>query len=269
MLTLFADIGGSHARYCFVKQGKLGKIFSLNCDDYANPIDLLSNIIQTSSEKITQMFIAVAGPMQKGKVQWTNRPSWSLNELELKKYFHLKKVALYNDLYAQGVGVKLSPKKTALLMNIGTGFGSSIIQKGQVIPCEFGLTLDEHNKKKETYLSAQGIIRMYHELGGDRKISSAKEIDFKRTQHDKIAIKTYQQFYTLWGKTAGNITTALMYFDTVLLWGGLIPHTPKDFQTFMRAFHHKSYPKYQQKISVKLVKGSSLTFKGLQHLSKI
>ena len=264
MAILLADIGGTHARLAYFEAGHIKDITFFNCEDFKTPMELLQRFIQ--NKKFSGIFLSVAGPVQKGCVRWTNRPDWKLSESAIKKRFKVKKAFLVNDMVAQAYGLNLPENQKALLMNVGTGFGSSLIFNGAVFPCEFGLALDEKNRKKEYFLSGQGIVRIYHESVAGKKIASAKLLDEMRSQGDKNAIKSYEKFYKLWGKTAGNIATGLM-LSHVYLWGGLIPKNKQDMQYFLTAFHHKKYPDFNQKISVKIVREKSLALKGLAFLS--
>lgn len=264
MAILLADIGGTHARLAYLKSNRIGGITILNCNDFKNPIELLKKFIQ--NQKLSGIVLSVAGPVQKGKVQWTNRPEWQLTEVELKKKFNIKKAFIVNDMVAQAYGLKLTKNQKALLMNVGTGLGTSLILNCQVYPLEFGSVLDEQNHPKEYFLSGGGIVRLYHEFGGYKTIRSAKILDEMRQNKDKIAIKAYQKFYELWGKTAGNLATGLL-LTHVYLWGGLAPKNKKDLQNFLKAFYNKKLPNFNQKISVKIVRVKSLALKGLKNLS--
>ncbi len=266
-MILLADIGGSHFRYAFIEKGKLGSVIQKECDCFQSPIDLLDMVY--AQKKFSQALLAVAGPVEKGKVCWTNRKTWTLSESALKKRYHLTRVKLYNDMQAQGYALSLKTDKKSLLMNIGTGCGCCFLNGMEVLPCEFGLVLDENNHKKEEQLSASGIVRLYHQYGGDKKITSAKMIDSLRKKRDKNARQAYEEFYRLWGKTAGNLATGLRINTCVYLWGGLAPKTPADMKLFLKTFYHKKYPNYLHKVSVKIIKSPSLTFKGLMNLIKV
>ena len=265
MITLLADIGGTHARFAWLKSGKLSKILKLDCDDFKTPLDMIDFVLNQQNEKTTAMLLSVAGPVQKAKVKWTNRLGWSLSETELKKKYKLKKVLLLNDMVAQGYGLKNDKNKKTVLMNVGTGFGACLILNAVVYPGEFGLTLDENYNRKEHYLSGQGVVRLYHELTSDTKISSAKILDEMRLKN-KNARSAYSKFYKIWGKTAANICVSHM-LDSVYLWGGLVPKNEQDMKDFLSEFYHKKYPNFQQKVRVKIVREKNLAFKGLVHLS--
>lgn len=264
MAILLADIGGTHARFSWLKSGKIGKVEKFNCDDFKTPFDLIDFVLNESVEKISGMFFSVAGPVKKGFVQWTNRLNWSLSEDELKKRYKIKKAKLFNDMMAQGYGLKIKNQK-ALLMNVGTGLGACIILDGSVYPCEFGLTLDEKNQKKEYYLSGQGVVRLYQKLSLDKTIKSAKLLDEIRPKNKKASL-AYTEFYKLWGKTAANISVAHL-LDRVYLWGGLAPKNEKDKKDFLSEFYNKKYPLYHQKTLVKIVREKNLALKGLAFLS--
>ncbi len=264
MTILLADIGGTHARFSCLKSNKMTPLIKVNCGDFKTPLELIEKFFV--SEKIQGIYLSVAGPVYKGKVQWTNRPKWQLSESELKRTFKVKKVLIINDMVAQAHGLKLPERQKALLMNVGTGMGTSLILNGCIYPCEFGLVLDEKKRKKEYLLSGQGVLRIYHDLGGKKEVCSAKLLDEMRQNKDKHAIKAYQKFYELWGKIAGNIATGLM-LNRIYLWGGLVPKNKKDLKDFLKTFHDKKLPKFNQKIQVKIVREKSLAIKGLRNLS--
>ena len=265
MAILLADIGGTHARFSWLKSGKIGKVEKFICDDFKTPFDLIEFVLDKSHEKLTGILFSVAGPVKKGHIQWTNRLDWSLSENDLKKRYHVKQAVLVNDMVAQGYGLKIK-NQNALLMNVGTGLGACIILDDSVFPCEFGLTLDNDNQKKEHYLSGKGVVRLYQKISSDKKVNSAKMLDEMRADN-KNARQAYTEFYKLWGKTAANISVAHL-LDRVYLWGGLVPKNEKDERDFLSAFYNKKYPAFHQKTRVKIVREKNLALKGLALLSK-
>lgn len=265
MAILLADIGGTHARFSWLKNSKMTKVLKFDCDDFKTPLDLIDFVLNESVEKISAMIFSVAGPVKKGHMQWTNRLDWSLSEDELKKRYKIKKAKLFNDMVAQGYGLKIDKTKKMLLMNVGTGFGACLILNGNIYPCEFGLTLDEKNQKKEYYLSGQGVVRLYQKLSLDKTVKSAKLLDEIRPKNKKASL-AYSEFYKIWGKTAGNISVAHL-LDRVYLWGGLVPKNEKDKKDFLSEFYNKKYPLYHQKTRVKIVREKNLALKGLAFLS--
>lgn len=267
MTVLLADIGGTNARLAWLKSGKISKVVKFECKDFKKPYDLIDAFLKKEKEKLTEISFSVAGPVHKGYVQWTNRKDWILSETQLKKKYKIKKALLLNDMVAQGYALKPDKNKNGILMNIGTGLGCCLFLGGKVYPAEFGQTLDDNNYRKEDYLSGKGLVRIYHEMGGDKKIHSAKKLDEMRmVNKDKKAIQTYRQFYKLWGKTAANISVAHL-INVVFLWGGLVPKNEKDMKDFLSEFYNKKYPTFHQKVPVKIVREENLALKGLVLLS--
>ena len=212
--------------------------------------------------------MAGAGPIIKGQICWTNRPLWKISEKELLKKYHLKRVLILNDVQAQGEGLKTLYKceKTSILMTAGTGLGSCFIVNGKVISGEIGQVKVNKNEKIEDTVSGTGIVNLYHTLGGNKKIKSARQIDKLRENKDKIAQLTYKTFYQKWGEISADLVTALYAQGGVYLWGGLIPKNEKDKKDLSTAYQ-KSLPSVFKTIPLRLVKNKMLAFKGLQSLS--
>ena len=267
MAILLADIGGTNARFKWQKKGKLTSLLTYRCDDFKTPYELIEKVLSDSSEKLNGIVLAGAGPVQKGTLQWTNRPQWKISRKEIQKKYKLKKVLIVNDILAQGEGLKTlyHCSKTSILMTAGTGLGGCFIVGGQVIAGEVGQMKTEKKLKIEDFVSGPGIVRLYHQFGGDKKINSARVVDELRKK-DKNARLAYQTFYQKWGEVTAYLATALYATDGAYLWGGLIPQNGKDKRVLLHNYQ-KKLPKSLSKIPLRLVKEKNLSFKGLASLS--
>lgn len=268
MAILLADIGGTNVRFKWLKQGKLGPFLTYKCDDFKSPYEAIEKVVTDSKEKLKGVVLAGAGPVQKGTLKWTNLSKWRVSEKELQKKYHIQKAIVVNDVQAQGEGLKTLYKcqKVSVLMTAGTGLGGCFIINGQVIPGEVGQIQIENNLKIEDFISGPGIVRLYHNFGGNKKINSARQIDELR-KIDRIARLSYQTFYQKWGKFSANLATALYATGGIYLWGGLIPKNEKDKKVLLDSYR-KNLPNALKKIPLRLVKDKNLAFKGLASLSR-
>ena len=266
MAVLLADIGGTHARFRWLKNGKIGSLFNYICDDFNTPYALIDQLMKDHSEEITGIILAGAGPVKNDSLRWTNRQDWLVSKKNLQKKYRIRNVLIINDVQAQGEGLTTLYKsaKTALL-TAGTGLGGCFIINNRVIPIEIGQVKTEHGKIEEL-ISGSGIVRLYHLFGGNKKIKSATLIDVLRLQKDKAAQKAYHTFYQKWGEICGRLTTMLYAEKGICLWGNLIPKDEKDRKVLMMAYR-KFLHKNLQKTPLHLVKDKTLAFKGLALLS--
>ena len=268
MAILLADIGGTNARFRWFDKGQFGKLTTYSCDDFKNPMALIDLFINDVPQKLNGIVVAGAGPLQKGKLQWTNRPTWKISKKDLGKKYHVKNVVVINDVQAQGEGLKqlYRCQKASILMNAGTGLGGCFIFNNQVLAGEVGQIKIDQNTKIEDVISASGVVRLYHVLGGKRNIKSARIIDQLRSQKDTQAQQAYQTFYQKWGEFAARLATAFYALGGIYLWGSLVPVNKKDKNAFLKAYQ-ATLPKALHKIPVRFVRFKNLAFKGLARLS--
>ena len=269
MAILLADIGGTNARFRWLKNGKLGQLFDYKCDDFRTPLDVINQALKDFPNNLNGIVLAGAGPVQKGVLTWTNRLKWKISEKELQKKYHIKKALVVNDVQAQGEGLKTIYKcaETTILMTAGTGLGGCFIINNQVVAGEVGQVQTEDRRKKEDTISGPGIVRLYHSFGGDKKIRSARKVEELRDQKDTAAQKAFKAFYQEWGKLSARLATALYATGGIYLWGGLIPKTEAYKKVLLNAYKN-ILPKAFQKIPLRLVRDKSLSFKGLAALSR-
>ena len=268
MAILLADIGGTNARFRWLENGRLSPLFVYVCDDFKTVFDVIDKALSDSSARLDGMIVAGAAPLKNDSLKWTNRPTWKLSKKELKKRYRLKKVLIVNDVQAQGEGLKTLYRcsQTTILMTAGTGLGGCFIVNNHVVAGEVGQIRTEEGLKVEESISGPGIIRLYHQYGGNKKIKSARKIEELRNQKDKAAQEAFRVFYQEWGKLSARLITALYAKGGVFLWGGLVPKTPKDKKILLTAYKD-TLPEAFQKIPLRVVKNKTLAFKGLASLS--
>ena len=269
MAVLLTDIGGTNARFRWLKQGKLGSLFDYKCDDFKTVYEVIDKALTDYPQTLNGIVIAGAGPVKNEKLKWTNRQGWQVSVKELQKRYRIKKALVVNDVQGQGEGLKTVYKcnEISILMTAGTGLGGCFIVNGTVVAGEVGQIKNETGLKVEDSVSGPGIVRLYHYFGKNKKIKSARKIEELRNQGDKVAEKAFVAFYQEWGKTAARLATAIFAKGGVYLWGGLIPKTNTDKKILMTSYKN-TLPKALQKIPLRLVKDKNLAFKGLASLSR-
>ena len=153
-MRLVADIGGTNARVALCEDGVIDEA---SVERYANADwgaldDLLCAYRGARQDAaVTEMVIAVAGPVRGGQAKLTNR-NWTIEADKMKQDFACKRVVLLNDLGALGYAVpvfgsdqvaqlcgEVGPRNAdgqALVVGIGTGFNiSQVISKGETTVC--------------------------------------------------------------------------------------------------------------------------------------
>ena len=87
MAILLADIGGTNARFRWLKNGKLGTLINYQCDDFKSPYDVIDKVLMSQSQKTRGIVLAGAGPVQKDSLIWTNHPQWKISKKEVKTFY--------------------------------------------------------------------------------------------------------------------------------------------------------------------------------------
>ena len=198
--ALLIDLGGTNIRYASFKENTLSKISKEKIAD-KDFISFLTKLLEEEKNKIDCLVIAAAGPNNQSSINLTNR-DLLIDASELKAKLNLKECLLLNDWEA--VAQSLSEinqenflpikngaplNENTLLIGPGTGLGVTLIINGQIIPTEFGNTLnptrgmlenfDLRDNKEfsslENILSGPGIEKLYEEKF-KRKLSSEKII---------------------------------------------------------------------------------------------
>lgn len=140
---LVADVGGTNTRLGLSRQGVLqaSSVKSVRNDAFTSFGDVLDSYqSELPSDRISDVVIAVAGPVSTGKARLTNR-DWSFDETQLSARFAGAPAKLLNDLAALGQAcLSLGPKcldpvfapkqqpesgDQALVIGVGTGFNVS------------------------------------------------------------------------------------------------------------------------------------------------
>lgn len=200
---LAGDVGGTHTRLALLEVASASSIHVLAQDrflssDYSDVRCCVTDFMTKhalSEEAIEAIAFAVAGPIESGRVAFTNLP-WVLEEARWKAWFPGRPVLLLNDFEALAHGIPtlndsdlyvlqkapVRPKAPAALIGAGTGLGVALMlpsSKGfQVFPTEGGhvdfaptdevqvallryLRRSLRRVSDERFLSGQGLLAIY------------------------------------------------------------------------------------------------------------
>jgi len=157
---MVGDIGGTNARFALAQITAHQEIIISDYEKYeADRFDRFEDIVSCFLDKFghhpRQAVFAVAGPVQNGEMQFTNR-DWCLRETDIARICNIESVTLINDFAAMaravpqlqqdsfidiqhGVAIDGAP---IIVAGPGTGFGACLIVPSQndwqVLPGEGG-----------------------------------------------------------------------------------------------------------------------------------
>jgi len=143
--ALLGDIGGTHARFAVLANGRISKVTTLEVADYSGPYPAMEAFLgrHAAGRKIDQACLAIAGWIEGGRATLTNG-NWTLDTAEMCRSFKFKSATLVNDfeaiswslphlrpadLHYLGSPKKFSERAPMAAMGPGTGLGV-----GYVIP---------------------------------------------------------------------------------------------------------------------------------------
>lgn len=154
-ISLVADIGGTFARFALVSGGAVEPtaIRILRVADYATPADALADYLSDKhADSLSSACLAVAGPVENGRVQVTNT-QWKIDPEDLKHHFGWSECDVINDFQAAALGVPWVPddqlisvcdsgvekpeayagdlRQPALVLGPGTGFGLALLTQSE------------------------------------------------------------------------------------------------------------------------------------------
>jgi len=148
-LAILADIGGTNTRVALA-EGSHVKLDSIrrfpNGDYQASGKDIahvLRDYLDQTGAQVTGVCVAAAGPVQDGVATMTNL-DWVMDEAKLSGATGAKKVAILNDLQAQGQALghipaanlrsvlpgPVKPNASMLVVGLGTGVNAAPVHPG-------------------------------------------------------------------------------------------------------------------------------------------
>ncbi|MGI9395591.1 MAG: glucokinase [Boseongicola sp.] len=260
---LVADVGGTNTRAALARGEylRVDTISRFSNRDYGSLEELLIEYVdQHRPEDLSGAAVAVAGPVQDGRSELTN-VDWSIEKATLAKVTGASRVAVLNDLQAQGYAVShldntqlrtvVSGSKnpaplTCLVVGVGTGFNASPVHRaasGMHVPpseaghanlplaCDGDLDLWRFIKAEngfpavEDVLSGHGLENVYRwcrqGTGETGHQSAAQIVAACESGEDQAAIDAVNVFVRILGTACGNLSLIHMPFGGVFLVGGV------------------------------------------------
>ena len=265
---LVADIGGTNARFAVVtgKHGgryQLQHITKLNGSEYSSFSEALAAYLQGLGMACPKnACVAIAGPIEGGKVAMTNLP-WTFTREGLAKEFNLDNIELLNDFAALAVATSeleaehtqaiksgtAEPKGNKGILGPGTGLGvAGLTHTGeawQPIPsegghvnlapatpleCELiaaGIKLHGH-VSAETFISGPGLVNLYTalaEVRGEPAVHQQPQDISAAALGDKDSLsrESLTLFCSFLGGLSGNLALTYGAKGGVYLAGGILP----------------------------------------------
>lgn len=262
-LSLVADIGGTNTRVALADGRSL----------LADSIRRYANVDYPGLETVLRQYVsdmggvdpraacvAVAGPVRDGRATMTNL-DWAIDRETLIRATNADKVAILNDLQAQGHAIGHVPRENIrtvidgpagdahaarLVIGVGTGFNAAPVfntSDGRLVPpSESGhanlpirtpleLRLCQYVSNAhgfpavEDVLSGRGLERVYGFLGqeaGDPREAKAADIMAACDDgSDPRATEAARIFTRILGTVAGNLSLIQLPFGGVYLVGGV------------------------------------------------
>ncbi|ABI55367.1 ROK family protein [Alkalilimnicola ehrlichii MLHE-1] len=302
---LLADIGGTHTRIALATPGgEPQQRHRYRNSELGDPLSGLQHFLaQVAPARPTTLAIAVAGPVQGGRVQLTNR-SWMLHDGSLARALGLDAVHLYNDFQALARALPLlcassvrplapgvaEPGAPRAVLGPGTGLGVAA-----AVPCPAGWsalacegghvtlapgdvaesTLIDRLRQQLDHVSAEavlcgaGLCRLHAVLHG-APCDDPKAITEAGRAGDPRATETIQRFFSLLGGFAGNLALTLGARGGLYLAGGMLPALwqPMQESAFLERFRAKGrFRDYLTAIPVLLIRDpEGATLLGLRAL---
>ena len=277
MSVLLADIGGTHARFCVLKAGRLSDVYRFRCSDCKSVYQAIQSFLVMQACVPEYAVIAIAGVITDNQAKWTNL-SWTISEKELKRRFGFQKIHLVNDLIPQGAGISSIKKKDLVALNragvnqkaprvllsLGTGLGACFLLEEKIYPTEYGQTMLPSGRTLEKVLRGWGLKSVYAE-DKDRIASSALKCKVQR----KSSTVAEEQFFLGLAQAMQNLALITQPFGGLYVTGGMLKSA--DLIKNKVAYHMTNHPTMKsllKKVPVFLITNKDLAFLGLSKLAQ-
>jgi len=262
--ALIGDIGGTKSRlalYSF-KDSSFKNLKVFYNKDFSSIEAVLTHYLKEQTQILPEtLFLALAGPVLKGKARLTNL-GWVVSERSLKKRFPFKRVILVNDLYAlAGCVFHLKEEELLLIkegkrekgaprafLAPGTGLGVSFLLSErplEVLASEGGHTPFAPQRDEElrfieflkrfglapTYeeaLSGKGLTNWYTFFTGLKKPPEEIIQDFHRGEEE--AERVVMAFFEILGRKCYEIAVFMQPSGGLYLAGGVIENLKEAFE---------------------------------------
>lgn len=259
-LSLIADVGGTNTRVALAKDGVLLKdtVRKFRNEDFAGLGPVLEAYVQEEQVDCAAAAVAIAGPVRDGRGTLTNL-DWSIDTATLASVTRAERVAVLNDLQAQGYamgnidaanlhnvvpGPEARDGATRLVIGVGTGFNAAVVLDtpfGRIVPpseaghanmplrteeelrlCKFVETAHGF-PEIEDVLSGRGLEHIYAWLASEAGTHGQKRAAdiMSSASSDEMARDAVRWFVRILGTVAGNLSLIHLPFGGVYLIGGV------------------------------------------------
>jgi glucokinase len=260
-LSLVADIGGTYSRVALAKGGQVLEASIRRYRNAEEPglADVLQSYVAETGARPEAACLALAGPVRGGAGKLTNL-DWAIDLPGLRRSTGAPRVALLNDLEAQGHALEALPQgairelrpgapapgdAARLVLEMGTGFNIAAVHTGPggrcvaasesghaSLPCfsESDLDLARYlsggspRASVEQALSGPGLERLHGWLttrAGTPHAASGPEIMQGAAAGEPAALETLRLFVRLLGTVAGDLALITLPFGGIYLTGGV------------------------------------------------
>jgi glucokinase len=279
---LVADVGGTNVRFAVVgaTRHELRNVSLLRCADYPNFGEAVAEYLrQNQIDRVLEMCIAVAGPMEQDSVDLPNN-HWSFSLTAMRRELGAP-LTVINDFTAQALAIDaLEPDELAWLgtprpagtgirtvLGPGTGLGIGVLTvDGDVIPSEGGhigfAPSNEHEMdilerlrprfrrvSVERLISGPGLENIYRanrQLEGSHPLPENEQCPADRiaglaSEGDAIAVQSVQDFFDILAAFAGDVSLFTWSTGGVYLSGGVMRRLSEflDVSRFRSRFEDK------------------------------
>lgn len=256
---LLADVGGTNVRFCLSRAaGEISDIAAFVAAAHPTFSDAMTHYLRRAEvekrdQRIVEVRIAAAGPVDGDRVALTNAP-WQIDAAEIQRGVGAP-VRLHNDLEAVGYLLphirdadvapiggrwRQQPRATRIAVNLGTGLGAATAHAtrdgGWVItaseaghmscalPPPLCAALGLDMIASEELLSGTGLVDCYRKLAA-RRGEDAGTIDaaaiLARPAGDKAAQLLADNFAEMLGRVTGDLVLANAAWGGVFLCGSV------------------------------------------------
>jgi glucokinase len=268
-LVLLADIGGTNARFALRSGQKTGPVKHLAVSDHPRFDDALTAFLahEAGGGKVQAAVIAVAGPVRKGRAEFTNSP-WTIDAEALKTTLGIKAASVVNDFEAIARALpSLQPAdlfrlggeealvtEPILVLGPGTGLGVACLvpspagpplvitsEAGHMHAASWSRRTDaiidylrgRHGRVSwERMISGRGLENLFGAIvavdGLDVPKRTAAEITQAAVDGTCAASRAaVDLFFAMLGEAAGNLALAFGARGGVYIAGGIAPRFAK------------------------------------------
>ncbi len=310
-LSLVADIGGTNTRVALaegasVRRASVQRFKNADHDGIAHVIARYLAEIAVDAAEIDGVCVAMAGPVHDGVGTLTNL-DWRIDKAELARALSAEKVAVLNDLQAQGHAIghiaaedlqvilpqpAVPDTAAKLVIGLGTGFNACPVfdtAAGRFVPpSEAGHVslptaitalhplLDQISDtggypSVEEVLSGRGVSHLHRALHGETV--DPADILTRIAAGEVLAEATGRLFVQVMGEVAGNLALSHLPFGGIYLVGGVTrAFTPYlDRFGFVKAFRGKGrFSGFMEQFGVSVVSDDYAALTGCAgHLTRL